>query len=212
MDPRSALADGLVAVDDTVTVERLFEAYSFGIFPWPQEGFPTLWFSPPERGILEFNKYKISKSFKKFLNKNTFQVTFNQCFKDVILECRKADRPDQTGTWITEKILNSYIEFHQQGYAHSVEAWSDDGELVGGLYGVYVGGVFCGESMFYKHANASKLCLHLLIEKLKLNGKSWMDVQMVTPLLQSLGAEYISRDKYLLRLETEKKTAKPIQF
>lgn len=210
-NPKNALIDGLIAVDDTLTVDRLLEAYSFGIFPWPQEELPILWFCPPERGILEFSDYEVSRKFQKFLKKHPFEIKFNSDFEQVINNCRKSHRPGQQGTWITEKIFNAYLKFHEAGYAHSIEAWQGK-ELVGGLYGVYVAGVFCGESMFYKIDNASKVCLDATIQVLKGNGQSWMDVQMVTPYLESVGAHYISRNHFLQKLEEQKKTAKEIQF
>ncbi len=209
MNPQTALADGLIAVDDHLTVDYLFEAYSFGIFPWPQGGLPTLWFSPPERGVLDFERYHVAKSFKKFLAKNPFRLTINLAFEQVINECQKALRPGQSGTWITDKIVPAYVDFHRAGYAHSFEAWSGE-QLVGGLYGVYVGGVFCGESMFFKESNASKVCLYHAVSFLKDHNKTWMDVQMVTPYLDSVGARYITRQQFLKRLDSEKLNAMPI--
>ncbi len=211
LNPDAATAEGLIAVDDRLDVDRLLEAYSFGIFPWPQEGFPTLWFSPPERGILQFKNYHLSKKFQKFLRKSPFEVSMNVAFEDVILQCQRASRPGQEGTWITSKILKGYMDFHKEGYAHSIEAW-EEGVLVGGLYGVYVAGVFCGESMFHKKDNASKVCLHYLVEFLMSQGQSWMDVQMVTPYLESVGAEYITRKQFLRKLEDSKKLVKVLKF
>lgn len=211
LNPKAAMVDGLIAVDDYVDVDHLLEAYSFGIFPWPQEGLPTLWFSPPERGILQFDKYRPSKKFQKFLKKCPFVITMNTAFEDVITHCQRVPRADQEGTWITSKIMKGYIEFHNAGYAHSIEAWLD-GELVGGLYGVYVAGVFCGESMFRKVDNASKVCLHFVIEFLTDQGLQWMDVQMVTPYLESVGAEYITRNQFLKMLEDSKEAARQLDF
>jgi leucyl/phenylalanyl-tRNA--protein transferase len=124
----------------------------------------------------------------------------------VIRECQKKNRPGQSGTWITESLLHAYVDFHRAGYAHSFEAWEGE-KLVGGMYGVYVAGLFCGESMFFKQSDASKLCLHRAVEFLKDHGKTWMDVQMVTPYLESVGARYITRKEFLKRLEEEKKHA-----
>lgn len=209
--PETALSEGIVDLSDDLRVERLLEAYSFGIFPWPHEDLPTLWYSPEERGVLEFKDLHIARSMHKFLNTTTMRVTFNQAFSDVIDECAKSPRPGQNGTWITEKLLRAYKEFHQAGYAQSVEVWQEE-ELVGGLYGVYVGGLFCGESMFFKKANASKLALLRLIEQLQANGLEWMDIQMVTPALATFGGHYISRSEFLKRLEAVKKVARPLQL
>lgn len=209
-DPELTLEDGLVDVGDNLSVESLLEAYSFGIFPWPQDGVPTLWFSPPERGILDFANYRISTKFKKFLKKSCWSVRWNTNFSKVLEHCQKASRPGQEGTWITQKIFNAYIEFHEAGYAHSIECYEKD-ELVGGLYGVYVGGVFCGESMFFLKSSASKFCLHYLVESLQGQGMQWMDIQMVTPYLESVGAQYISRVDFLKRLEESKKKAQPFR-
>lgn len=211
LNPNAAMVDGLIAVDDHMDVDHLLEAYSFGIFPWPQEDLPTLWFSPPERGILQFKNYRPSRKLQKFLRKKPFEISMDRAFKKVITQCQRVPRPDQEGTWITDKILEGYLEFHEAGYAHSIEAW-EDGELVGGLYGVYVAGVFCGESMFHKKDNASKACLHYLVEFLQRQGMEWMDIQMVTPHLESVGAEYITRKQFLKKLEESKKTAAAVMF
>lgn len=209
--PSDTTFEGLLVVDDRISSEILLEAYSFGIFPWPQDDLPLLWFSPPERGVLCFDDYHVSRSFEKFLRKSTYKVTFNQAFEQVIRNCQKSFRPDQQGTWITEGLLRAYLEFHQQGYAHSVECWSGD-RLVGGMYGVYVGGVFCGESMFYIEPNTSKLCLHNMVLFLKSQNLRWMDVQMVTPLLESFGAKYIRRQVFQKWLEDSRSTARAISF
>lgn len=208
--PLDTTYEGLLLVDDEISTEILLEAYSFGIFPWPQEDLPLLWFSPPERGVLEFKDYRVNRTFEKFLKKTEFRVTFNSAFEEVIRNCQKSFRPDQQGTWITDAIAEAYLQFHKDGYAHSVECWLED-RLVGGLYGVYVAGVFCGESMFFIEPNASKYCLHRLIMFLKSQGLEWMDVQMVTPLLASFGARYVSRDDYLRRLEAAKVKARPLR-
>ncbi len=211
LDPRQSLSEGLVEVSDQINSEILLEAYSFGIFPWPQDGLPILWFCPESRGILKFSELKLSKSFKKFLKQTTYKISMNECFDQVIEECALQSRPGQEGTWINQKLISAYKEFHRAGYAHSIEAW-DNKRLVGGLYGVYVGGVFCGESMFFKESEASKFCLYHLIEKLKSEGIQWMDIQMVTPLLESWGGQYVKRDEYLDLLERSKAQAKAIDF
>jgi leucyl/phenylalanyl-tRNA--protein transferase len=154
-DPLLAGDQDVVAVNDEITVDLLLEAYSFGIFPWPQEGLPVLWFSPVERGILEFQDFRISKSLQRTLQKNRFRVTWNRAFREVMMACQRQKRPGQAGTWITDEMLTAYTEFHRQGYAHSVECWRDD-QLVGGVYGVFVAGVFGGESMFHSSVNESR--------------------------------------------------------
>lgn len=210
-DPQQSMDDGLVAMADQMSVDILLEAYSFGIFPWPHEFMPVLWFSPDPRGVIDFSDLKINRTTRKFLNKTNFKVTFNQNFSQVIRECAKVPRREQDGTWIIPEIISAYEQFHEAGYAHSVECW-DGNELVGGLYGVYVAGIFAGESMFFKKDNASKLCLLKLIEHLKSQGHTWIDVQMVTDNVKALGGKYISRNEYFQRLEQSKKIAKPIRL
>ncbi len=205
--------DGIVAMGDDLTVETLFEAYSFGIFPWPHPELPCLWFCPDDRGVLDFSELHISHSLKKFLRKTDFEITFNRAFSQVMAECAHVPRPGQSGTWITPEILRAYLEFHKLGYAHSVECWSPGSrELVGGLYGVYVAGVFSGESMFFKKSNASKLCLIRLAERLQLSGLKWMDIQMVTGVTSQLGGKYISKAEFLNRLKAAKREARPLHF
>ena len=210
-DPESGLDEGVVDLSDDLRIERLLEAYSFGIFPWPHEDLPTIWFCPKDRGVLDFADFHIPKSLEKVHRKKTFHCTFNQRFNEVIEACAKIPRPHQTGTWITPKLVDAYKAFHKAGYAQSVECWLGD-RLVGGLYGVYVAGVFSGESMFHWEDNASKICLVELIAALKANGIEWMDIQMVTPVLEGMGGKYISRKDYLARVEKAKRTAKPVRL
>ncbi|MGE0529130.1 MAG: leucyl/phenylalanyl-tRNA--protein transferase [Bdellovibrionales bacterium] len=210
-DPRHTLAEGIVDVSDDLRVERLLEAYSFGIFPWPHEDLPTLWYSPDERGVLDFNEFHIPRSLAKVSRKAPWTCTFNRDFSSVIEACASIRRPHQRGTWISRKLVRAYLDFHRAGYAHSVEVW-DGTELVGGLYGVYVAGVFSGESMFFRVPNASKFALVQLVEFLRANGLTWMDIQMVTPLLQTFGGKYISRQSYLDRLTVARAAAKYIEF
>lgn len=199
-NPRISSPEGLVAVGGALTVKTLIEAYSNGIFPWPQEGYPILWFSPDPRGILEFKDFHIADSLKKFAKKNPeLKFTFDQAFAEVISACQKQARPDQDGTWITAEMKKAYIKFHKEGFAHSMECWLG-GELVGGVYGVDINGVFSGESMFYKTPNASKLCFWKLAERLQADGRKWMDIQMVTPVTKAFGGKYISREEYLTRI------------
>ncbi|MEI6807935.1 MAG: leucyl/phenylalanyl-tRNA--protein transferase [bacterium] len=198
-DPRTAGPDGLLAYSADIDAGLLLEAYQIGVFPWPQQDSPMLWFSPQERGILEFNDLHLSQSFRKFLKKTTLKLKINTAFKDVIIACAKQPRPGQDGTWITKEMIRAYREFHEQGFVHSIEAWQDE-TLVGGLYGVYVNSMFCGESMFHTRAGASKFCLYHVTRLLSAAGHTWMDIQMVTPLLESWGGKLITRDEYLERL------------
>jgi leucyl/phenylalanyl-tRNA---protein transferase len=208
-DPALPTLDGIVAMGDDLNVETLLEAYSFGIFPWPYPDLPCLWFCPDERGVIDFRELHISKSLEKFRRKTEMKITFNKNFTEVMQECSTVPRPGQSGTWITPPILKVYEEFHKQGYAHSVECWLNE-KLVGGLYGVYVAGVFSGESMFYKESNASKLCLVTLIEKLREQGLTWMDIQMVTPVTDALGGKLVTKKEFLRRHNEAKLKCKPI--
>lgn len=202
-DPQKAGEDGLLCVGGDLRVDTLVSAYSQGIFPWPQEGLPLLWFSPVRRGILDFADVHWPRRFLQEMRAHPMKVTFNKAFADVIHECAVVPRSHESGTWIMPPIEGAYKRFHAAGYAHSVECW-DDGRLVGGLYGVFVGGVFAGESMFHHVSGASKRCLYALVGRLRANGIGWMDTQMVTPVLESFGGKYISRDDFLSRLENAK--------
>jgi leucyl/phenylalanyl-tRNA---protein transferase len=201
-DPKLDYEEGLIGVGGTLDVPVLIEAYSKGIFPWPQEGYPMLWFCPEKRGVLKFDNFKVPTSLKKKLK--TYQnitYTKNKSFKEVIHACAEQKRLNQQGTWISDQIIKAYIKFHKEGYAHSWEVW-DDHELVGGGYGVFCQGVFSGESLFHKKTNMSKLALIKMVEDLKADGLKWMDTQMVTPLLKSFGAEEIPKKQYLKLLST----------
>ncbi len=198
--------DGIVYVGGNLAVPTLLQAYSTGIFPWPVEGYPLLWHCPDARGILEFKDLHIPKSLARARRNLEHTVTFNTSFAKVIEACAKQKRAGQDGTWILPNFLPAYEKFHKAGYAHSIEIWNTKGELIGGLYGVYINGVFSGESMFHSEANASKIALISLIEKLEEKGLQWMDIQMVTPLLEHLGGRYVSRIDFLDRLEAEKKS------
>lgn len=195
-NPNEADKNGLLCVGGKLSTELLLEAYSQGIFPWPQEGLPMLWFSPPKRGILQFKNFKIPKSVKKELAKSSYELTCNENFKHVIKECSEAKRKKQNETWILPEMIKAYSELHEKGYAWSIECW-DGGEIVGGLYGIILNGVFSGESMFYKKSGASKACLVYLIKNLEAQGLKWMDIQMVTPILKLFSGEYISRKEFL---------------
>ncbi len=203
--PEFASSEGLLEMTKDINSDILFDAYSNGIFPWPQENLPVLWFSPSERGVLDFSELHLSQSLKKTLRQNRFEVRFDSAFEQVIRLCQGSARPGQSGTWITDQLIEAYLDFHQKGFAHSVECYLDQ-ELVGGVYGVYVKNVFCGESMFYLEPNASKVALVHLIEYLRSHHMKWMDIQMVTPLLESMGGKYISRKEFLNRLEIAQST------
>lgn len=210
-DPGIAMPEGVVDVSDDLRVERLLEAYSFGIFPWPHEDLPTIWFCPERRGVLDFADFHVSRSLRKVIERGEFECTFNRCFDLVVDACSQMPRAGQSGTWITERLIKAYKQFHTAGYAHSLEVWHGE-DLVGGLYGVYVAGVFSGESMFFLRSNASKVAVVRLVEFLRSQGLKWMDIQMVTPVMGSFGGHYVSRMEYLCRLEYAKQAAKPLVF
>ena len=191
----SADEDGILAFGGDLSVDRLVMAYSKGIFPWYEEGYPILWWSPDPRFILFPDELIISKSMKKILNKGIFKITYNMNFKDVIVNCSKP-RKSESGTWITNDMIEAYCRLHELGIAHSVEVWHN-GVLSGGLYGVALGKIFFGESMFSIESNASKTALIDLAKNLKNNGFLVIDSQVHTNHLESLGAKNIPRAQYL---------------
>jgi len=197
-DPALAEEDGLLAVGGDLSINRLLLAYHHGIFPWFSEDDPICWYSPHERCVIYPDQVKISKSMAKVLKDQIFEVTYNQAFPEVIRNCAMVGRKDQPGTWITAEMLEAYIALHEYGYAQSVEVWKD-GELCGGLYGVQVGEVFCGESMFSLVSNASKTALIWLCQT---NEFKLIDCQLPNDHLMSLGAVMISRDEYYTLLTT----------
>lgn len=199
-DPRDTLAEGIIAVGGRLDVATLYEAYSRGIFPWPQEGMPMLWFSPEKRGVLVFKEFKIPESLRRFRRKHP-EITFtvNKDFQQVLEECSKQPRPHQQGTWITPAMKRAYLDFFNEGYGLSIEV-RENNIVIGGIYGVLVDGVFSGESMFYKKPNASKLALWYLVDYLQSQGHEWIDVQMVTPVVESMGGKYVDREVYLTML------------
>jgi leucyl/phenylalanyl-tRNA--protein transferase len=194
--PELADDDGLLAVGGDLSPARLMLAYHHGIFPWYSEESPILWYSPHERFILFPQKLKVSSSMVKVIKSGRFHITFDLAFKEVIEDCANISRQGDKGTWITQEMKNAYIDLHGLGYAHSLEVWENDA-LVGGLYGVVVNNVFCGESMFSKVSNASKVALIWLCHNF---GFLMIDCQVYTKHLESLGAELISRSEYLLFL------------
>jgi leucyl/phenylalanyl-tRNA--protein transferase len=184
-----ASRDGLLAIGGDLSPERLLLAYRNGIFPW-YEGEDILWWSPDPRFVLFPSEIKISKSVKPLLNRNAFDFTINKAFKDVIGRCKKIYRPGQEGTWITNEVEEAFIRMHQLGYAHSAEVWKNE-ELVGGVYGLKLGKVFFGESMFSDLSNASRFAFIRYTEHLKKEGVELIDCQVYTEYLESFGAKMI---------------------
>jgi leucyl/phenylalanyl-tRNA--protein transferase len=197
-NPRHARGD-VVAIGDDLSPETLIDAYSHGIFPWPTDDMPLPWFSPRRRAIVEFDRVHISRSLKAARNKDQFRYTIDRDFRGVIEACSEAPRPGQDGTWIFSEVIEAYVALHHRGHAHSVEVWEGE-ELVGGVYGVDAGGAFNGESMFYRRPNASKLALLFLFDHLRSRGLDWMDIQVMTPHMEALGARLIARSAFLDRL------------
>ena len=191
--------DGLLAMGGDLSAERLLLAYRNGIFPW-YEGKEILWWSPDPRFVLVPSELKVSKSMKALLRKETFSFTTDTAFEEVIRECKSIHRNNQQGTWITEDIKKAYTALYQLGYAHSAECWKD-GRLVGGLYGVRLGKIFFGESMFSRASNASKYALIKYVSKLHAEGTLLVDCQVYTEHLESLGAKMISRDIFVRLLK-----------
>lgn len=189
---------GLLAFGGDLSVERLKFAYQNGIFPWYSEGEPILWWSPDPRGILPLEDFQVSRSLAKFIRKTPFRVTLNKDFAQVINACAQASRQD-SGTWISKEMIYAYQELHQAGYAQSVEVW-DGADLVGGLYGVTVGTLFCGESMFHHATNASKLAMFYLVQHLRTQECEFIDCQLLNPHLASLGCIEIPRSEFLAKL------------
>jgi len=191
----------IVSFGAPLTVENVREAYVHGVFPWYTEGIPLPWHCPEQRAILEFADLQVPRSLEKVRRRSDLTFTIDQNFRAVIHECSLARRTGQRGTWITSDFEHVYTKLHEQGMAHSIEAWTPNGDLVGGLYGVDAGGVFCGESMFFKRPNASKLALLFLIDHLKSRGSTWLDSQVMTPHLETLGAIEIDREDFLDKLK-----------
>ncbi len=201
-DPREATEDGLVAIGGDLHPDTLRRAYTAGIFPWPHRGLPLLWFSPDPRAVLDFDTLHVPERLARKKRNTPLTFTVDAAFDSVIDACKSSPRPGQDGTWLTAPMLKAYKQLHKLGDAHSIEAWDPEGNLVGGLYGVTAGGYFSGESMFYRVTDASKLCVLHLIEHLKSQGATWLDVQTMTPHFAGLGAIDIPRDEFLARIQT----------
>lgn len=191
--------NGLLAIGGDLSAERLLSAYRHGIFPWFSEGQPILWWSPDPRMALYPQELKISRSMQKRLKQPDYEVRFNTTFREVMQACSRVVRPDQDGTWITDKMIDAYCALHAAGYALSAETWID-GELVGGLYGVRIGRMFYGESMFHLVSNASKIAFIRLVQELRRQNCGLIDCQMHTAHLASLGAREIPRKEFCQQL------------
>lgn len=196
-DPKYTDASGILAVGGDLRPDRLLLAYQMGIFPWFNEDEPPLWWCPDPRMVLYPDQLKVSKSMRSTLRKNPFKVTADQNFEAVIQHCGAVPRPGQNGTWITQEIIDGYCELHRMGFAHSIEVWDQNNALTGGLYGVSIGHIFFGESMFSLAPNASKYGFIQLVDALKKQNFELIDCQVYTDHLASLGAEEITRESFL---------------
>lgn len=191
--------EGLLAIGGDLSIPRLLEAYKKGIFPWYDDG-PILWWCPDPRFVLFPAELKISKTIRSLSRKHVFDFTINKNFIGVIRACKEISRPGQLGTWITDEVEAAYTQLHQLGYAHSAEVWQD-GELVGGLYGIRLGKVFFGESMFSKVSNASRYAFTRYVQQLRLEGVELIDCQVYTEYLESMGARMIPREEFQSHLK-----------
>jgi leucyl/phenylalanyl-tRNA--protein transferase len=191
---------GILAIGGDLSSERLMLAYHNGIFPWFDECDPILWWSPPQRMVVFPQEFVISKSMRNIINRNIFRVTFNENFREVISNCKKIKRPGQTGTWLSNDMLEAYCRLYETGIAKSVAVWQGD-RLVGGLYGIDLGHIFCGESMFSKVSNASKIAFIALVEQLKTKNYKLLDCQVYNEHLESLGAREIPRADFMAVLK-----------
>jgi leucyl/phenylalanyl-tRNA--protein transferase len=203
MFPHPSLADddGLLAIGGDLSVERLLLAYQHGIFPWFSDETPILWYAPHERFVLDPKEFKITKSMRQLIRNPYFHMAYNTAFSEVIHRCATTERKGQQGTWITTDMQEAYIRLHKLGYAHSIETYNENGLLVGGLYGIQIGSIFCGESMFSDVSNASKLALVYLCQQFNFE---LIDCQIHSEHLASLGAKFISGSAYYELLQKEK--------
>lgn len=194
--PEHASDEGVLAVGGDASPERLILAYAQGIFPWPHEGMPLLWFSPDPRFVLTLDRAHLSRSLRKIIRRGCYEVRTDTAFERVIRQCAQAPRPGQKGTWITEPLIEGFLGLHRQGFAHSIEAWQE-GELVGGLYGVSLGRAFFGESMFALAPDASKVATATLLGNLCAWDFRFVDCQVYTDHLSRFGAEQWPRERFL---------------
>jgi len=199
-NPNEAMEDGLLAIGGDLSPQRLLLAYRSGIFPWYNDDIP-LWWHPDPRFVLFPQELLISKSMRQVIAKNAFEFRVNSSFKEVITNCKNIDRKEQDGTWINNDVIDAYTKLHNLGFAYSAEAWQDD-KLVGGLYGIKLGNIFFGESMFSHKSNASKFAFIKYAEELVNEGIVLIDCQVYTEHLESLGAKMISREGFMMMLET----------
>jgi len=204
--------NGLLAYGATLDAPRLFNAYSNGIFPWFSDDEPILWWSPDPRAIIELDDFHLSRSLKKLANRRQYTVTLNQSFYEVIEACASIPRMNPhsdaptTETWIVDDMITAYKRLHQAGIAHSVEVWDEQNNLAGGLYGVAIGEIFCGESMFHRQPNTSKLAMYALVTHMKKHQLAFIDCQLPTEHLASLGAKTLPRSTFIERLRKQNGT------
>ncbi len=187
---------GIVTWTPYIHPEQVVEAYHHGVFPWPESEQSIFWFSPPERGVLKFEDFALSRSTHKAFRKYNFELKINHDFRAFIELCAEVKKKTERDTWITKDLIDTYVELQKQGWVHSFETHLD-GQLVGGVYGVKVNHYFSAESMFYTVSEASKFALSQMVSVLSQEGMSWIDTQMVTPFTKQLGARYISRNRFL---------------
>jgi len=199
-DPSYAEEEGILAIGGDLSVDRLILAYANGIFPWPRKGAPLLWWSPDPRMVLYPDDLIISHSLKQLIKSNKYSITYDKDFGSVIKHCAIIPRMGQDGTWITRDMIKAYLKLYREGFAHSVETWYE-GELVGGLYGVSLGKVFFGESMFFKMRDASKFAFYHLVQLLKEWNFELIDAQQETDHMKSMGAKSVPRDVFMQQLE-----------
>ena len=211
-DPADALSDppGLIAVGGDLTIERLTDAYRHGIFPWFEAGQPILWWTPPTRAVIETSTFTPSRSLRQWLRRAPFRVELNTDFNRVIEGCRSHRMERNEGTWITEEMQSAYQTLHEQGLAHAISCYLDE-ELVGGLYGVGVGSLFCGESMFSGKSNASKIAFAFLMKVCRLRGIDWVDCQLPNSHLMSLGTVEMPRQAFINLLHERRDFPDPLR-
>ena len=200
-DPRLAHPSGVIAHGGDLHPDRVLLAYANGIFPWYSDDSPLFWYSPDPRFVLPTDQLKLQRSLKKRIRRAEYRITLDTSFADVLRGCATVHRPDQDGTWLTEDLQAAFRDLHRRGYAHSVEAWRGD-ELVGGLYGIAIGQLFCGESMFATASDASKVAFAHLVRQLERWGTPLVDCQIHTPHLERFGAFEVPRERFLADLAT----------
>lgn len=210
-DPNLADEEGVLAVGGNLKSTTLVEAYSLSLFPWFEPDSPIIWWTPDPRFVLYPENIRIQKSMRSIFNQNKFQFSFNTCFTDVLINCASIKRKDQQGTWIDERIIKAFTNLHKKGWCHSIEVWKNK-QLVGGLYGILIGNIFFGESMFSKEQNASKAALVYLCKNHKTLGIHLIDCQVHTTHLEFLGAEFMNRKEFLRILDTNPKEKKIIRL